>query len=211
MSRGLKSHFHGLVTADPVRVYDLSSEGFQRLTHLMPLIFTRGFLFRDEAALEKHSATIRSLFHPIPAIVANVDALIKEVRAGADLLIGVHIRHGDYRDAFGGAFDCDLDNHVQVMRRVYKLAGAVERRAPFEICSDEKQSEETFVGLDVYIGTQHLVEDIYSLAAITSLDLTAPSVPGLRSMERFRSTALPALDCHSRRTSSTLTGACRGL
>ncbi len=136
---------------------------FQRLVARSRLIVIRGWCFRDMAAFRKHSDTLRRFFAPKAAAAANVAAFIRSCRDGADLLVGVHIRRGDYREFQGGRYFFEPAQYAALMRQMERLFPG--RRVRFLVCSNEAVSEAAFPGLEVRPGPGHIIEDLYSLAA----------------------------------------------
>lgn len=128
-----------------------------------PLLTTlSGWLFRGSDNVEKHALAIRAYFAPIEKHRRNVMALIQRARQTCDVLVGIHIRRGDYELHFPGRFFA-VEEYLAIMR---KLEGLFQgRRVGFLVCSDEQQDARTYEGFTATFGTGHLVEDLYSFAA----------------------------------------------
>lgn len=137
-----------------------------------PLVLAKGWLFRAEDTFTEHADAIRAFFTPIARHRRNVHELIAGLRSRAVVVVGVHIRHGDYRNFLGGQFYFETSTYAALMRRVAALYAG--RRVAFLVCSNAPQPTEAFAGLDVTFGTGHLVEDMYALAECDCL-LGAPS------------------------------------
>jgi len=58
--------------------------------------------YRDFAALEKHADLVRAFFQPCD--VANAEKKLGKIRAGGGVVVGVHVRRGDYKDFEGGRY-----------------------------------------------------------------------------------------------------------
>ena len=80
---------------------------------------------------------------------------------GCDVLIGVHVRQGDYR-THKPAFFHATERYVRLMR-VLEAAFAGSRVA-FLVCSDAPQPRDAFRSLRVRFGTGHPAEDLFALA-----------------------------------------------
>ncbi len=65
------------------------------------LVFAQGWLFRDRKNLRRHADAIRAYFAPLDSFNRRVEALIAKAGERCDVLIGVHIRHGDYKAFYG--------------------------------------------------------------------------------------------------------------
>ena len=112
---------------------------------------------------------------------AAVDRLMRDLRQDSDVVIGIHIRHGDYATFMDGRYYYSLDQYAALMHRVVEqLSG---QRVKFLVCSNAKWIPEIFEGLDVTPGTGHITEDMYALAE-TDLIFGPPSIirAGLLSM-----------------------------
>jgi hypothetical protein len=129
------------------------------------LIFAQGWLFRDDEALSRQAVEVRRFFEPLIEHRERVASLVERAREGAEVLVGVHIRQGDYRTHLGGKYFYELDVYAALMERVEASLGAGERRVRFLVCSNEPQGSEALSRLDWTAGTGHLVEDLYALAA----------------------------------------------
>src|SRR4030095_12914093 len=88
----------GVVRAATLHDWDtqmqLNSPEFLELARSRRLTFVRGWGFRDAESLTKHADEIRTFFSPPETSKRNIDELISRARQDADLLVGVHMRHG---------------------------------------------------------------------------------------------------------------------
>jgi len=66
------------------------------------LLFAKGWLFRDEPSLRKHADLLRNYFSPVDKHAADISRLIEKARKDCDLLVGIHIRQGDYKNWLDG-------------------------------------------------------------------------------------------------------------
>ena len=82
--------------------YDLASPEFRDMARSSNFIILSGPLFRVKSQnwRKKHANLIRSYFEPVNDIRTKVDSLLVESRSEAAILIGVHIRWGDYATFF---------------------------------------------------------------------------------------------------------------
>lgn len=115
------------------------------------LVLLKGWLFRNRSGIERHAALIRDFFRPIPAIRQEAERVVDAARTPGDFLVGVHVRHRDYRSFLGGRFFYPFSNYVALM---WSLASTVApRRATFLICSDEDQGPSITGDLPVTVST----------------------------------------------------------
>ena len=141
---------------------DLGDAEFLSLAKNRKFVLARGWLFRDETSLVKHYAAIRRFFEPIPELRNNVDAFIDKARRDCDVLIGVHIRHGDYLQFLDGKYFYDTVEYARLMEKMEGLFAG--KRVRFLVCSNVPQSKGEFANLSHIFGTGHPIEDMYAFA-----------------------------------------------
>ncbi|MBW4516497.1 MAG: alpha-1,2-fucosyltransferase [Timaviella obliquedivisa GSE-PSE-MK23-08B] len=142
--------------------YDLSSPEFLDFVTQKKVVFVRGWLFRDNSNFVKHADKIRDYFAPISVHRSRVKSLISTVRQSCQVLIGVHIRQGDYAEFMDGKYFYEVDQYLHIMEKVEALFPS--QKVGFLICSNVQQNKEDFASFNATFATHHLVEDLYSLA-----------------------------------------------
>ena len=145
-------------------VLDLADEDDPRVIR-MKKHFTvcSGLYFLAGGAMQRQRQELREVFRPAPDVQARVDAAIRQARAAGDVLVGVHIRQGDYRTFIGGALFYASTVYALRMR---ELAERLAGRTPcFLVCSDEPQPDALFGGLPTVRGPGDAAGDLYALAA----------------------------------------------
>lgn len=141
---------------------EITSEDFIKRLNNTKFFFLMGWDFRYKLDMRKHHDKIKKYFEPLDVYQANVSALIKEQRLVAELLIGVHIRQGDYKTFEGGKYFYETPKYVNMMAECLGLFEG--KKIKFIVCSNEKQPKNLFQNLDFCTGTNHPVEDMYTLA-----------------------------------------------
>lgn len=143
--------------------FDLSNEELQDVikSHKITLV-ADGWLFRDLHNVMKHSEKLRGFFVPAQKYEENVSILISKARQDIDVLVGVHIRQGDYKRWLNGKYFFSTESYVSLMKRFSNSLG--KKRIRYLICSNVKQAESAFVGLDYIMGNNHQMEDLYAFA-----------------------------------------------
>jgi len=124
-------------------------------------VLLEGYLFTCRSACAKHRAVTRRQFHLAPEKFAPLQAELRTWR-GDDLLLGVHIRHGDFRHYAGGAHFFPLEEYVAAMREAAQALAP--RRVRFLVCSDEERAAAEFAGLPVLISRAPYWEDLIKLS-----------------------------------------------
>ena len=141
---------------------DLRSPEFRRQAERRRLLMVSGWLFRDDASFREHGPLLRSLFKPADDYRLIAERTAREARRDCDVLVGVHVRHGDYAAYAGGRHFHPVEAYARLIER---LAGLFPGRRPgFVVCSDDPASCTALRGARVTAGPGHMVEDMYALA-----------------------------------------------
>ena len=97
---------------------------------------TKGWQTRtDTRYLMQTLPDLKRLFRPKDEIMDKAEKLLIEMRCNSDLVIGVHIRRGDYATWNDGRFFYELEEYHQFMLRIKQLYK--DRRVSFFISSNE--------------------------------------------------------------------------
>ena len=126
------------------------------------IVFIGGWLFRKPAGFSESAPALRQYFRPTEPAQENIQRTVQAARAGHDLLIGVHLRHGDYRSYEEGRYFYTAAQYAALMAKAAALFAP--RRAAFLLCSNEPQEAALFADFPVTFGTGALAEDLYALA-----------------------------------------------
>ena len=158
----LSRHLVNVIRLRGDETCDLGSEHFAQLAQQDRLLLAQGWLFRSNRLVEKHAAAIRQHFEILPEHRRNVDQAIKRMRSTADVLVGVHIRHGDYATFMNGRYFYSVQQYAAAMQRI--VDALPNKRVAFLVCSNAKIASDDFEGLQVHFGPGHIVEDMYCFA-----------------------------------------------
>ena len=110
-----------VVELDDSQAMDLGSPDFLAVLQRSRVVFLRGWLFRDAESLGRHGDAVRSFLAPHPRFHAAIDEPVEQLRSQCDVVVGVAIRHGDYRAHLGGRYFFGLESYVRVMRQYLAL------------------------------------------------------------------------------------------
>jgi hypothetical protein len=125
-------------------------------------VYVYGWRFRVPELLLKHAAVVRDYFRPIEPIASAARECIARLRSACDVVVGVHIRGGDYRQWQGGRFFFSLERYAAWMHELREQFP--ERRVGYLVCSNEPCSASDFPDLHVVCGPGEPVPDLYALA-----------------------------------------------
>lgn len=140
----------------------LDGSEYQEKIRPAKIVFVYGWWLRAPNLVKKHGDKIRAYFRPVEKFQIAGRAAIEPLRRDADVVIGVHIRQGDYRGWFGGKYFFPAARYAAWMQEL--AAQFPNRKVAFFVCSDEPRNVGEFPGLSVGFGTDSPVSDIYALA-----------------------------------------------
>lgn len=141
---------------------DLGSNEFARLACADRHLLAMGWLFRSERLCMQHADAIRDHFQIAPEHRQRIDNKIAKIRAESDVIVGVHIRHGDYETFMNGKYFFSLEQYADRMRIIAdQFAG---KRVAFLVCSNAEVNHADFGDLPVHFGPGHIIEDMYAMA-----------------------------------------------
>jgi len=151
-----------VVAENELLEYRLDTPQFRALLRKPGLVLLKGYFFRDYMSLIKHQPLIKQHFKLREPYASNVGDCIKRASVGVDLLVGVHIRRGDYLNWQGGRYYYNDDQYAMKLGEITSLYP--EKKIRFLIASDEQIDLKNFAGFDCAMATGNVIEDIYCLA-----------------------------------------------
>jgi hypothetical protein len=157
----------GLVRLARTESMDLDGEGFLAVLRRHRVVFVQDWFFRSTRDVERHAEAIRAFFTPSPAFLARGLAAFDRARGEADLVVGVHLRQGDYASYKSGRYFYAHREYAAILGRIERAFP--ERRIAFLICSDAPLPEGAFASHRVSAGPGGALEDLYALAACDRL------------------------------------------
>lgn len=106
--------------------------------------FKKGWDTMDDTRyLTQTKKELQHIFRPRKEITDKAEEFISEIRKEADIIIGVHIRHGDYKTFENGRFYYSLEEYHQFMLQIQHLHA--DKRISFFISSNGTFSTDFFV------------------------------------------------------------------
>jgi hypothetical protein len=126
------------------------------------IIFKRGAWFTNYEDFYYYKEEIKAYFRPVQKHLKNIDTLINSCRSQVSVLIGIHMRGGDYKEFLNGKFYFEAGTYYSMMKQIATLFPG--QKVGFLVCSNDPIDETIFSGLNVFKGTNHFIEDMYSLA-----------------------------------------------
>ena len=118
---------------------------------------------KDVSALLEFKDVIVKLFEPRSIYKERVDTLFKELRNSYDVVIGIHIRHGDYAKFYGGIYLFDDTIYAKYMKTIQDAFNG--KAVSFFLSSDDTISRSHFTEVKVaFVDSPKMVEDLYALS-----------------------------------------------
>lgn len=128
--------------------------------------FFCGWLFRNPVGLEKYRREICEYFKPREQYYNLVLNFIKKLKSDYKLVVGIHIRQGDYKTWEGGQYYFTSEEVRKIIDDflLHKPNIKIEDTV-FVICSDGKINDGCFRGLNTVLGPGTEITDLYTLTA----------------------------------------------
>ncbi len=142
---------------------DLNGPAYLAQAHGPRPLLVHGWQYRDKRHFARHAGLLRRFFRPIKPHREAVEQVVASNRHHADVLVGVHLRRGDYAGWQGGAFYYDNATYARVMRELRALFPAASR-VRFLLFSNEPIAASDFAEFDTGRSTNHPLEDLYAMA-----------------------------------------------
>lgn len=143
--------------------FNLADPHFIEKSRRKTMIFLEGWPRLQVNYKGKYADRLRKLFQPHRKHQQAISAMEKEGRQLGDVLVGIHVRQGDYRNWESGKYLFSSEQYAQIMTKVEKLFPS--DRVSFFIASDEAQERKTFAEHPAIFGGENAIEDMYTLAA----------------------------------------------
>ena len=141
--------------------FDLGDPEFVRKAQTKIMIVS-GWPFSDKQSQKKHAVLIKNFFTPLSVYRQNIDQLMEKIRQEVDIVIGIHIRRGDYAKFESGRYFYSFEVYA---RKAAELARQFDgKKVGFLLCSNEPIDVAAFAGVRAFSGTGHFIEDLYALA-----------------------------------------------
>lgn len=127
-----------------------------------PIFVLEGEGFRSTVDLQAQAVYIRELFTPKRQYIHTIERILAPLKKDKEVLIGVHLRRGDYRQWQGGKYYYDDQTYRNIIHQMRQLF--TRQTIQFVLCSDEPIDTHYFSDDDLYISTQKTIIDLYLLA-----------------------------------------------
>ncbi len=128
-------------------------------------IYLKGWLYRNPIGLKKFHTEIVAYFKPKEEFRSRAEFIVSGARQKYEHIIGVHVRHGDYKVWEGGKHYVSFEEAEELMKQYLQgKDGYTFENTAFIICSDDTIPENIFAGLSICKGPGTAIEDLYALS-----------------------------------------------
>lgn len=124
----------------------------------------RGWQTRNNTTyISQTKEQLKFIFKPSYEIVCKAESLINGIRQDFDLIVGVHIRRGDYSTWRNGSFYYSFEVYNDFLKQIENLYK--DKKVAFFISSNEPLSRSYFEGSSCFFyDSSRAVEDLYTLS-----------------------------------------------
>ena len=131
--------------------------------------FTKGWLtMNDTGYIVQTKKELQHIFCPRQEITDKAEKMMETIRQTADIVIGVHIRHGDYKTWRNGRYYYTLEDFHHFMLQIKELYS--DKRLAFFISSNEVFSVDVFKNCNCYRFGKEPSGDILDLHTLSLCD-----------------------------------------
>ena len=150
--------FHAITLSEPHAECFMDKPDMVKQLSAYQTVFVDGWGYRCPDLVAKHQDLIRDYFRPITPHLKAIEKVVNPLRKNSDFLIGVHIRHGDYKEWHNGKHYFTSQEYAEIMKKIAR--NFPEKKVAFLICSNENQDKNLFSGLTFAEGPGHPVSDL---------------------------------------------------
>ncbi|WP_343523809.1 alpha-1,2-fucosyltransferase [Pedobacter sp.] len=119
---------------------------------------------KNNSFLLKYHSQIVQIFEPKKIYKQKVDDKFREKLKDFDIVVGVHIRRGDYKDFLNGIYYFDDNTYLKAMEAI-KRQSDQEKKLVFLLCSNEVLNLDFYGKLDIFqISDPNSISDLYALS-----------------------------------------------
>ena len=144
------------------KYFNLDKKENYELITKYKIVFIEGWKIRCNRTLIRHNHAVKKYFMPRNKNIKNVESILKPIKKKHNILIGLHIRRGDYNE-FAPQYYFTYEDYVLFIMKIIKYFKD-ENNIAFIICSDENIDQALFEQFPCYYSTGHYIEDMYILS-----------------------------------------------
>lgn len=153
--------------------FTLDDPFFLRKIKKEKIIFIDGHHFYCKKT-SKHREKIKKYLIPRRGFVEDLRISFDSIRRSFSLVVGIHIRRGDFKYAFSGKYLHDIQSYIILIRRIQDI---FKREKVFFIIFSDKYplDYQMFSGFDFAFGYKSAIKDLFSMINCDYLTSPFPS------------------------------------
>jgi hypothetical protein len=129
------------------------------------LVLVLGWNFRDPVNQRKYRDLLLETWKPNKKFREKIEEYYNKYKRDNDILVGIHIRRGDYKRFNNGTWYYEIADYLRKMKEIAFLEEFSGKRIGFVICSNETNiSFEEGQQFDIFSEARHFIEDLYLLS-----------------------------------------------
>lgn len=142
---------------------DIGEDDFLGRITSMPVNFIRGFVYDNtQPDIAEEIQSIRHHFRPRDHYLPAIEGPVLDLRTRCDVVLGIVIRHGDFKTWRGGELYFETSDYVDLMDKAVSCLAPL--KVGFFIASDEYQPPDAFQGHYFFFREGHPIENLCSLS-----------------------------------------------
>lgn len=126
------------------------------------VLLLQGYHFRNADWARAQAPWLRTFFRPLARHRDIAEPVIAGLRAQVDVVVGVHIRHGDYALHLNGRFFYSVEQYLSLMRHMVQLLAP--QRVGFLVCSNAQHGAADFAEFTMARGPGGVISDLHALS-----------------------------------------------
>ena len=147
---------------------DIARADFPKSLTAKPITFIRGFIYDNSLPdIAEEIETVRHHFRPKQEYRAGIHEPIQLLRKQSDIVLGVVIRHGDFKTWRNGEFYFDTSDYVKLMEKAVAYLNPAS--VGFFIASDDEQPSGSFDQFTHFFREGHPIENLGALSLCDGL------------------------------------------
>lgn len=148
---------------------ELDGAEFKARTGQARVLLLAGYVYRADELFRKHAKAIRLQCTVSKEASEDGDKYFVQPKGFQGEVVGIHIRHTDYKTFCGGIYFFTAEQYADAMRSYVESRRKSGVDVRFIICSDATQHVEAFSGLAVSIHQGNSVSALYTLSRCSSI------------------------------------------
>lgn len=124
--------------------------------------FVNGWEFRGQKSVAKNKAVIKGMFTPVRSVRDAVDSYMEPLKQSGCLIIGVHMRRGDYQQFLGGRYYYSIAQYQKFVVSLKALFG--DSKVKFIIFSNDPDDRNAMAESHVSVSPGNVIVDLYCMA-----------------------------------------------